>query len=68
MLAWIFTVEGSALLPAVPPGGGRNPGKRAAEVKKGWWIIRELHHQCGTRLWTACTRLISKQIKRHLFY
>jgi hypothetical protein len=34
MLAWIFTVEGSALLLAVPPGGGRNPGKRAAEVKK----------------------------------
>jgi hypothetical protein len=34
MLAWIFTVEGSALLLALPPGGGRNPGKPAAEVKK----------------------------------
>jgi hypothetical protein len=34
MLAWIFTVEGSALLLAVPLGDGRDPGKSAAEVKK----------------------------------
>jgi hypothetical protein len=28
----------------------------------------KLHRPCGTRLWTACTRLILQQIKELVFY
>jgi len=46
----------------------KNSGENASLMSWRQCFLRGLHNACGTRLWTACTRLIMQQINESVFY